>query len=186
LLNFFIYAILTAIFITFCFIVIIKRKHLLIKGKHLLALKQEQKKEFLSVLLLSLVVSMMILPITMFSTYLLDGRVTISMEKEIYPKNDSMIPASIQITGENVGLNISLYLNDNSSPEYSINITPRINSNREIPKGTDSPLIGNAIDISSYYIYINTPNLPVGCYELVVTPSGIDKSYSKGFCLLKK
>jgi hypothetical protein len=183
--TFIINFIITAIFITFCFIVIIKRKHLLIWGKHFLTLKQEQKKEFYSVLFLSIAVSMMIYPITMFSTYLVGDRVNISM-KEINCKNDSMIPVVIQITGKNEGIDISLY-QKHLIPNYSIKITPRINtSSPEIANGNDSTLIGNAMDISRYNIFINTSNLPVGYYEIVVIPLfNQSKSYSKGFYLLK-
>ncbi len=100
----------------------------------------------------------------------------------IYYKNSSPIPVSIEITGVNDELSIHLNKSYAKGLIQIDNIT--LGPNNKDEKISGNNLIGNGFYSGKYYIFINTTNMTEGYYELVFSRS-IDKyPYGKSFYLV--
>lgn len=109
----------------------------------------------------------------------LQGHITVEMEN-VYYKNGSIIPISIQVTGLDTGVNIFLYNEDMGSiigPIDDIHLKSKHNLT-DIAIGLDSTLIGNKMDNGRYSIFIKTDNLTEGYYKLLISSMGIDNKRS--------
>lgn len=113
---------------------------------------------------------------------LFQGNININMDN-IYSKNISTIPVSIELTGVNDEL--SIYLNKNYANNLTQidNITLGPNHKDKNIYGDNLTLYGNGFYSGKYHIFINTTNMTEGYYELVISRS-IDKwPYGKSFYL---
>ncbi len=110
------------------------------------------------------------------------GNVEINMDN-IYYKNSSLIPVSIEITGVNDELSIDLCKSSANKLIPIGNITLGPNHKYENIYGDN--LIGNGFYSGKYYIFIETTNMTEGYYELVYKRKTIDEyPYGKSFYLV--
>jgi len=127
--------------------------------------------------------SILIISILFFIPYiLLMGDATINMEN-LYYKNETIIPVSIQETGLITNQSIKLLhvdSDDNLILIDQISIKPEDTSNN-IESGENSTLIGVALGHGNYNIFIKTTNLNEGYYLLEC--SGDKKCFSLTSCM---
>ncbi|MFA4957933.1 MAG: hypothetical protein WC556_13265 [Candidatus Methanoperedens sp.] len=123
--------------------------------------------------------------IVLLNSSLLSGHVVIDMGN-IYSKDDTPIPVYIKKTGPIYDSQLKLYKEyskDNLIPidNLSLNLA-EINSSKKVT-GDNSILSGNAFELGTYYIYINTSNvnMTTGYYELRYSISQYE--YGKSFYL---
>lgn len=104
----------------------------------------------------------------------IDGGKTIKMSSEknslSLRLNDEKTKANLKINGDRKGE----FIARNGTKYGKLNI---------YETGNNSTLVGNAIDDKRYNIFINTSNLPVGYYELMIDIWETSKKYSKEFYL---
>lgn len=132
------------------------------------------------------------LPIAAIATYSLitflvlsmfiQGHVIIDMEN-IYYKDDSLIPVSIQLTGPDSGLLIKLF------EEKSYDLNPKtgilvLDNQHSLRISSNDSLVGNRLGFGKYRVFINTTNLSPGYYELMIERPRLDTTYVTSFYLL--
>lgn len=136
---------------------------------------------FLNAVIVPLTVTVNILSITS-----LRGNVVIDMQS-VYQKSNLEIPVLIRITGQDTGLNISLFKEVAGNLSEITNISLGMSSIDENIK-INNYIIANGLGNGKYNIFINTTNLDPGYYEL----RGERETYisktsdAKGFFLLNR
>ncbi len=116
----------------------------------------------------------------------MQGQVTIDMD-QIFHKDNTAIPVTIQLTGPNTGFSVNLSKKSNGSGFIQIdsipNLQPYLNLTNVTPSDK-SIMYGNSLGSGKYNVFINTTDLVEGYYELIATSNFYGKTEVRGFYLL--
>lgn len=101
----------------------------------------------------------------------------------IYYKNSSMIPVTIQLTGPNTGISINLSKLDSEHNLVQTDLINQLKPNHTYKVTVSGNLSANSLENGKYIVFIDTTNLSSGYYELNINRIIYEKTAIKGFYL---